>query len=666
MIPGRFGAALRDHLPMALGLALLLVLLRALMVAPMPELPLHLPLVLGLGLVHAAQDLLLTATLLLAFVAATMVARSARAHRVLQRLFALACLLFLLGAVVNRQVVEVIGLPLTFQWLMFADFFRSLTPQTAVTGSLDATFWLTLALAPVLLLALAWAIRRLLDAAIARHPAGRLWPVAVAGIAAYTTAAFGYFQLQDETITGSRHENPAVVILRTALADPGSNLFLMPTSVGDSDFRGQPAALPIASTAPEAARTTLRNVVVVVAESVGDAYVGARFNGYPTTPNLDALAAGGIRFAHHYAPMPSSSRSLFSLLTGLYPRVAFRGETRQFPDLEVDTLTSVLHDAGWRTALFYSADLRFEWADRFLEGRGIETLRDVRDIPCERPVIATRWRFLDSVEDRCTVDAAIDWLDEGAGSPFFLLVWTNAAHHPYHVRGEQFPFAPQTPLLDRYLNAVRATDDAIGRLLDHLEEAGELDRTLIVVVGDHGQAFGEHGLFGHNQSIYEEEIRVPLILANPLLFGGSTDRTVGGIVDLAPTILDLLGKSPPAVWQGRSLFAADRAPRTYFAAGHRDMLTGFRDGPLKYSYNATRDLLEIYDLEADPGERRPRAPSDAERRYALGRLAAWVQYQEDLYAGLADGVVIRQVEVPASTAEHPILRPTALPASTTR
>jgi len=407
-------------------------------------------------------------------------------------------------------------------------------------------------------------------------------------------------------------------------------------------------------------------VVVVVAESIGDAYVGARFGGHPTTPHLDALAATGIRFAHHYAPMPSSSRSLFSLLTGLYPRVAFRAETRQFPDLEVDTLTSLLHDAGWRTALFYSADLRFESADRFLADRGIETIRDVRDIPCEQPVIATRWRFLDSVEDRCTVDAAIDWLDDVAGSPFFLMLWTNEAHHPYHDRGNAIPFAPRWSLFNRYLNAVRATDAAIGRVIDHLDAIGERDRTLIVVVGDHGQAFGEHGLFGHNQSIYEEEIRVPLILANPQLFSGTIDRTLGGIVDLAPTILDVLGKRPPAAWQGRSLFATDRAPRTYFAAGHRDMLTGFREGKRKVHYNATRDVLEIFDLEADPGERVPLEADEAERRLALQRLAAWVQYQEDLYARLADGVVIRQVEAPASTVEHPLLRPTDRPAQVTR
>lgn len=96
------------------------------------------------------------------------------------------------------------------------------------------------------------------------------------------------------------------------------------------------------------------------------------------------------------------------------------------------------------------------------------------------------------------------------------------------------------------------------------------------------------------------------------------------------------------------------------------MLTGFRDGPRKYSYNATRDVLETFDLAADPGERVPREADAAERHRALQRLAAWVQYQEDLYARLADGVVIRQVEVPASTVDHPLLRPSALPANVTR
>ena len=676
MLRGRFAAAIRDHLPLALGLALLLVLLRMTMAGPAVAEPWRLPLTFGTGLVHAAQDLLVTGGLFAAFVAAATLARRDWTRRLLQRLFAVVAVLFLLAAVVNRQAVEVLGLPITFQWLMFADFFRSLTPQTAVTGSLDLAFWLGFAMAPLLLFGFTRLLRRLLEAPLARLPQHRFWPTLAIGIAGYTLASLGYFYAKDQSITGSRHENPAVVLLRTAIADQGSNLFLLPTAAGDDDFRSLSPTVSVRTAAPPAAPAAIGpvamdpaaidNVVVFVAESVGHSYVGARFGGHSTTPHLDRLQATGIRFSDHYAPMPSSSRSLFSLLTGLYPRVAFRSETRQFPDLEVDSLSSLLGDAGWRTALFYSADLRFQSADRFLEGRGIETIRDVRDIPCVRPVTRTRWQFLDSVEDRCTAEAAIDWIDAVAGSPFFLMLWTNDAHHPYYDRGRTIPFVPERPLVDRYLNAVRATDAAIGRVVDHLGSIGALERTLIVVVGDHGQAFGEHGLFGHSQSVYEEEVRVPLILANPQLFAGTRDPTLGGIVDIAPTIVDLLGRQPPAEWQGRSLFAAERAPRTYFAAGHRDMLTGFREGQRKYVYNATRDVLEIYDLATDPGERSPLAVSDAERRRTLQRLASWVQYQEELFARLADGAVIRQVELPAARIEHPLIRPTALPASAAR
>ena len=160
-----------------------------------------------------------------------------------------------------------------------------------------------------------------------------------------------------------------------------------------------------------------------------------------------------------------------------------------------------------------------------------------------------------------------------------------------------------------------------------------LDSTLVVVVGDHGEAFGQHGHYVHGIDLYEEEIHVPLMLINRRLFHGETDSTLGGMIDVAPTILDLLGGPAPASFQGRSLFDSDRMGRVYLYTPRSKVLFGYREGARKFIYDAGADATELYDLHTDPGESlnvAGRSPGIT----LLGkqRLAAWVQYQQRFFA----------------------------------
>ena len=159
----------------------------------------------------------------------------------------------------------------------------------------------------------------------------------------------------------------------------------------------------------------------------------------------------------------------------------------------------------------------------------------------------------------------LKWVDQDAREPIFALLWTDQTHWPYT--------APESPAANgsadtssvrraRYLRALRETDRALGKLLGSLEERGLLESTLVVVSGDHGEAFGQHGNAFH-RLLYEEEVRVPLLLINSRLFHGERDTVPGGLMDIAPTVLDLLGDPLPAEWQGRSLFDPARPDRVY-------------------------------------------------------------------------------------------------------
>jgi arylsulfatase A-like enzyme len=157
-----------------------------------------------------------------------------------------------------------------------------------------------------------------------------------------------------------------------------------------------------------------------------------------------------------------------------------------------------------------------------------------------------------------------------------------------------------------------------------------MDSTLVVILGDHGEAFGQHGNMFH-RLLYEEEVRIPFLLLNSKLFQGEIDSTLGGAIDIAPTVMDLLGYSLPGEWQGRSLFSRNRFPRVYLF-GPYSGLFGEREGKWKLIYNPIAGSAELYDLATDPNEQHNLAFKYPELvESGRDRLAAWVQYQKRFY-----------------------------------
>jgi arylsulfatase A-like enzyme len=245
-------------------------------------------------------------------------------------------------------------------------------------------------------------------------------------------------------------------------------------------------------------------------------------------------------------------------------------------------------------------------------------------------------------QDGPLLPAALDWIDGHKSKPFFLTLWTMDTHHPYIVAADR-NYGVRDPALNRYLNGVQSMDALIGQLADELKKMGLADNTLLVITGDHGEAFSEHGQSIHGFTVYNEELQVPLLIINPRLFPHK--RLMDGPgrqIDIAPTLLSLLGIPEPAQWQGMSMFRWPRGRRVYMFSANGNYLLGLIDGNMKYIYDFNLDRAELYDLATDPYEHN-NLSSDPTYAALMGReklhLQAWISFQNPYLRRLASAPV---------------------------
>ena len=358
------------------------------------------------------------------------------------------------------------------------------------------------------------------------------------------------------------------------------------------------------------------NVLLVTIDTLRADRVGA-YGGGQLTPAIDAVAKTGMRFnrAHAHAVMTLPAHT--SIMTGLVPAthgVHNNGSTALAA--ETPTIASALHEAGYATGAFVGA---FVLDARFGLARGFDNYDD-RVGADTGPISFT---YAERTADRVT-KAAGDWiLSRNAGSKWFCWVHLFDPHAPYRAPVQKAPAA--------YDNEVAFADDQLGALFSRLRGAGQLDRTLIVILADHGEGLGEHGETTHGLFAYESTLRIPLIVAGPSIGAGVSDASVSQ-ADVLPTIADLVGINRPQKLDGQSLLPALKretlpAKPVYFEALDAYLtrnwapLTGVIDGTWKYI-----DLpdAELYDIAQDPGEKTNRVKDDGPRAAALAkRLGEW-------------------------------------------
>jgi len=345
------------------------------------------------------------------------------------------------------------------------------------------------------------------------------------------------------------------------------------------------------------------NVLLITLDTTRADRLGAYGCRTAQTPNLDRLAAEGVLFENAHSSVPLTLPSHSALFSGRYPianRVRNNGNYF-LPESEV-TLAELLRDRGYDTRAVVAA---FVLLSKFGVNQGfavyddsLDTHEMIRNYKSEIPAELVHEKFS-------------AWLGANDGRPFFYWVHFYDPHTPYRPPAEfarRFPTGP----LGLYDAEIAYMDLWVGRVLGSLRERGLLEHTLVVVAGDHGEAFGEHGEQGHGIFCYEETLRVPLIVHAPGRFQPRRVAARVGLVDVMPTILEALGVKPPPAIQGRSLVpllgghAEQEEPAYYFESlyGLEEMnwapLTGLLQRDYKY---LSLPEAELYDLAADPGEK---------------------------------------------------------------
>jgi arylsulfatase A-like enzyme len=346
------------------------------------------------------------------------------------------------------------------------------------------------------------------------------------------------------------------------------------------------------------------HLLLITVDALRPDHLGHHGYARPTSPELDALARDSVVFERAYCQAPHSSYSLSALLTSEYLH-----ETLDLGQPAPSaTLATVLAGAGYHTAAFYTDGIFHTAGERLKPYEASAfgfAVREHQDRPAEE-----------------MTDRALEELDRiiGRGEPPTLL-WVHYfdVHEPYQAT--RFGSSDR----DRYDSEIRVVDSAVARLVR--EARARLAREVVVALtSDHGEEFREHGGVYHGSSLYDEQVRVPAMLNAPGLSAHRVSAPVESI-DLAPTLLRMLGVTPPASMRGddlRDLASGKEATGdpVFSAVIHKKMVV---DWPYKLIADLRFGLFELYDLSRDPHERQNLANRDPERLAALrGQVYAWL------------------------------------------
>ncbi len=452
---------------------------------------------------------------------------------------------------------------------------------------------------------------------------------------------------------------PSLALVELSRTSPPLRFLDLTRRLVDSDLRidiPDSRGVPILSDEAYAATMVAearppRNVMLILLESIPASALSCYGYHRNVSPHLDALAAEGVMFENCIAASSFSAYSQISIFTSLYMLRGRANDHFRNRDFPFRCLHSVLKLRGYELAAISSGNEGFENIDAFLGPSQFDLwfTRNTAGLPESEQFDANR------MDDKHATAKLAEWIaSRDRSRPFFCYMNLQSTHFDYWIpepwASHYQPILPWLssgngivrippeqvqPLRNQFDNALRYLDHFVGRIRETLHEAGYGEDTILVLVGDHGEAFMEHGTARHGMHLFQEVIHVPLIIHAPGLLGAQRRPEWMSQLDIAPTITGLLGLRPHPAWQGVDVLAKDRSGqrRPVFSVLQLSrmqeavILDGWK---YVFDFSDCRDYL--FALDDDPGERRNLARRDPEQLAALrGVLSAFHSHQLRYY-----------------------------------
>jgi phosphoglycerol transferase MdoB-like AlkP superfamily enzyme len=366
------------------------------------------------------------------------------------------------------------------------------------------------------------------------------------------------------------------------------------------------------------------NILVFIFESTGHFNTTLHDKSIDTTPTLAALARDRSIWAPRaYAVVPHTSKALVATFCGVEPHLTLPiTEASDARDLRC--LPNLLGERGWASASFQTSGVAFERWSHLVRNMGFDKIFSIDDVD------ATRWERPNyfGMDDRAMLEPVTRWALEqrAAGRPFIASVLTLAPHHDYKLPSSvRLRDYSRDELKNLHMNGIRYVDDMLADLIKEFKASGLYEETIFVILGDHGEAFGEHHRFQHDNVIYEEGLRIPMVIHDPRLEEAQVVEPRASQLDLMPTVLGLLGMTlEPDLTAGDDLrtLSRDRPIRAH--CWFERYCMAHIEGDMKYIYHFGNRPEQVFDLSADPYEQHDVAAQHGALIEARrGALQAW-------------------------------------------
>jgi phosphoglycerol transferase MdoB-like AlkP superfamily enzyme len=340
------------------------------------------------------------------------------------------------------------------------------------------------------------------------------------------------------------------------------------------------------------------NLVIVILEGIQYKYTSLSDNKKDLTPYLASLAKQGVEFTNTRTSLSHTTKALFTLFTGRVPSTS-QDIAEAVPAVKpYASIATILSDnLNYRTAFFQSAKGDFECRPGLVYNLGFDIFWARDDLNDPNSFLG----YL-ACDEFSMLSPITEWI-KADERPFFLTILFSVTHDPYEVP-EWFAEPDKEPV-GRYQQAVFYTDKFLAALDVELTNLNLADKTILCVIGDHGEAFGEHGQHGHVLIAFDEVLRVPFFLRVPFLVEPGTKITEPvSSIDLVPTLLNLIGFETEAVgFDGVNVLGPIPDDRNvYFCDWMQEGPAGFVKGSRKFIYNPADKTVCVYDLSTDPLE----------------------------------------------------------------